>query len=170
MKSRELPIIGGVSDLENILDSETDRSVIKKLTDWYFVPKSFERSGRLYEALGVRPFKKLVMGTFGRLHELCGYDKTSSKYFIGQYRSKKSLKKFEVNTRLNELIHAPLTAYFVYKLAEDLANNNYDVVIINGIGLLINGYCTMLQRYNRARVYNTLDKLAERNPTVQNNS
>jgi len=30
------------------------------------------------------------------------------------------------------------------------------------IWLLVNGYCTMLQRYNRARVYNTLDALDRR--------
>jgi len=68
--------------------------------------------------------------------------------------------------RFNELIHAPATAYFEYKLAEDLGNNNYSEAVF----LLIHGYCTMLQRYNRARVYNTLDKLAKRTPAVQDNS
>lgn len=170
MNTQELPVIGGVSDLEGGLDSETDKSFIEKSTDWYFAPKSFERSGKLYEALGVRPFKKLVMGTFGKLHKILGADKTGSNYFIGQDRSKRGLKKFEAETRFNEFVHAPFTAYCGYKLAEDLGNNNYSGAIVDGIGLLINGYCTMLQRYNRARVYNTLDKLAERTPAVQNNS
>jgi len=170
MGTQELPVIGGVSDLEDRLDSETDKSFIEKSTDWYFAPKSFERSGKLYEALGVRQFKKLIMGTVGRLFKKMGMDETTGTYFIGKERNKKTIKQYELMARINETIHAPFTAYFGYKLAEDLGNNNYSGAIGDGIALLINGYCTMVQRYNRARVYNTLDKLAERTPAVQDNS
>lgn len=170
METQELSVIGGVSDLEDRLDSETDKSFIEKSTDWYFAPKSFERSGKLYEALGVKKFKKLIMGTVGRAFKKIGMDETKGTYFIGKERNKKTIKQYELLARINETIHAPITAYCVYKLVEDLGNNNYGGAIGNGIALSINGYCTMVQRYNRARVYNTLDKLAERTPAVQDNS
>lgn len=54
------------SDLERELYAEspegTDvtkgKSFWQKLSDLYFQPKSFERSGKLYEALGVKWFRK----------------------------------------------------------------------------------------------------------------
>ena len=95
METKELPVIGGVSDLEDRLDSETNgKSFIEKSTDWYFAPKSFERSGRLYEMLGVKLFRKVLMGTFGNL--LKGRRAGAhynSNYFIGSDRSIYSLKK-----------------------------------------------------------------------------
>ncbi len=84
-----MPVIGVVSDLEDRLDSETDRSFIEKSTDWYFAPKSFERSGKLYKALGVRQFKKLVIGTFGWVFKKIGMDETTGTYFIGKERNRK---------------------------------------------------------------------------------
>lgn len=161
----------GVTGLEDRLDSETDRSFIEKCTDWYFAPKSFERSGKLYELLGVRQFKKLVLATAGRLVKRArGGERTLGTYFIGKERNKKTIKQYELNARVNELIHAPVVAFFGYQLAADLGNKNYSDAVADVIPFLINGYATMLQRYNRVRVYNTLDKLTKRTAAVRDTS
>ncbi|MCK4650444.1 hypothetical protein KAT36_04410 [Candidatus Pacearchaeota archaeon] len=161
MKTKELSIIEDISNLENKINYKTnEKSFVETSADWYFAPKSFERSGKLYEILGVRQFKKLAMGTLGKLRKRGGDGEEPSNYFIGRKRDLSSLKKFEIGTRINETIHAPFTIYFGHKLIESLGENNYGVAIISGIGLLTNGYCTMLQRYNRGRIYNTLNKFA----------
>jgi len=163
METKALPVIKDVLDLEGRLYSETDEdSFIGRSADLYFRPKSFERSGKIYEALGVKQFKKFVMGTIGRISKKVREDKTTGTYFIGKERNRKTIKQYEITARINELVHAPATAYFGYKLAEDLGCGNNSGAVGDVIWLLVNGYCTMLQRYNRARVYNTLDALDRR--------
>jgi len=154
MKTKELLIPERTSDLEFRLDSESDKSSIERYTDWYFAPKSFERSGRLYESLGVKPFKKLVMGTVGRPLKR----DQASNYFIGRPLNNRAMKRYELMTRLNETIHAPFTAFAIYIISEWIEKGNYGDVIFGAIPFLINGYSTMLQRYNRARIYETIKK------------
>jgi len=102
------------------------------------------------------------MATAGKFHRWLGAHKTGSNYYIGKERSVSKLKEFETQTRFNECVHTPFMLFFTYKLAEDLANGSYtDAVFDAVIGVALNGYCVMLQRYNRARVYNTLDRLTE---------
>ena len=55
-------MVNQISDLERELYQEEvsepdNRRFLDGMTDWYFRPKSFERSGKLYEALGVRGIK-----------------------------------------------------------------------------------------------------------------
>ena len=47
------------SDLEVILKKSDSSDNEERLFDSYFRPKSFERSGKIYELLGVRFFKKI---------------------------------------------------------------------------------------------------------------
>ncbi len=97
MKTKSLSIIGEVSDLEDRLYSEIDeRSFIEKSTDWYFRPKSFERSSKLYEALGVRGIKK-VCDWIGKL--IYENPTTPNNYRIWD-RSAEGLKAYERETRL----------------------------------------------------------------------
>ena len=104
------------------------------------------------------------MGTFGKLHKHLGADKVGSNYFVGQDKSKRGLKKFELLTKINELIHNMGIVYFGSEFIADLRNENYINAVADGVGILMNFYLIMLQRYNRARIYNTLDNLARRNP------
>ncbi|MBI4448178.1 hypothetical protein HY643_04300 [Candidatus Woesearchaeota archaeon] len=135
-----------------------DKGLFQKITEWYFEPKSFEKSGKLYEYLGIKYFKKLVMGTTGKLRKMLGDGKEPSNYFIGEKRNSESLKQFEKGSRLNERIHGPLTLFFLPLLAYSLGEDHYGTAIFNGLNILLNGYLTMLQRYNRARVYNVLER------------
>ncbi|MDP3728516.1 MAG: hypothetical protein Q8R18_03615 [bacterium] len=112
MKTKNLPIIAGVrnmSPLERelyLLEVNKPKSLVQKISDVYFEPQSFERRGRLYEALGVRYLKKVIMGTFGSFSRKIGANRDASNYFVGQNdRSVNALKKFEKGTRFNEVFH-----------------------------------------------------------------
>ena len=132
---------------------------IEKLTNWYFAPKSFEKDGKLYEALGVEKFKKLVLMTAGQLVKLV-FKENLGPYFIGSYKeiNEKTIKKHELWARFNELIHITLNIPLLHGLVENLGNDNYSSAIECIIALLINNYCVMLQRYNRVRIFNILEK------------
>ena len=56
------------SDLEdNLVQEELETEDKRGPFDWYFRPKSFERSGKLYESLGVRGIKR-VCDLIGKIH------------------------------------------------------------------------------------------------------
>ena len=148
-----------LSDLEKELSSENSLSFFQKVADLYFKPKSFERSGKLYESLGAKQFKKLLMGAIGGLLGGGGY---ASNYFIGKERSVKAIKKFERCTRINETIHLPATIILSYALIGNLVKENYLMAAADVFFGLLNGYPLILQRYNRARVYNVLEKKENR--------
>lgn len=150
METRKSRMSRGVLNLEDRLDPKADeQSFIERYTDWYFATKSFEKSGKLYETLGVRPFKKLIMATIGELFKIIGINKTKGTYFIGKERNRYTLKQYELTARLNELIHAPQIAWNSYELAKNFYNGDCQRAMFWGSLLLVNTYCTMLQRYNR---------------------
>ena len=102
------------------------------------------------------------MTTFGKLHQWWGYREKGSNYYIGKERSISKLKKFEIGTRINECVHTPAMIGAIYWTADNLANGRYmDATLDLVLGVALNAYCVMLQRYNRARVYNTVDKITE---------
>ena len=138
-----------------------DRNAFIKATDIYFKPKFFEKSGRIYEWLGVKPFKKLLMGTIGRAFRSAGMDDISWSYFIGR-GSNKDVSHYETLARISETVHMPLTILAGSALAPNVAEGDITNIIGASMGILINGYCTMLQRYNRARAYRILEKKGER--------
>ena len=149
-----------MNDLEEIVSNDERYSIIKA-TDIYFKPRSFEKSGRIYERLGIKPFRKLVIGTAGRVVKSVGFDKSAGTYFIGK-GSEKDIGAYETLARLNEVIHAPFTVFAVGIIAQKIAEENLSGIILAGTGFLFNGYCTMLQRYNRARAYKVLERRGER--------
>jgi len=125
------PIINGIDDPSKFeialhQELEKDKGIIAKIAEVYFRPKSFERSGRLYEMLGVKLFRKVLMGTFGNL--LKGRRAGAhynSNYFIGSDRSIYSLKRFEDWTRFNETVHQPFNLLSFYLISEEVANGKY---------------------------------------------
>jgi len=63
------PAISAVDDfspLERKIHHE-EKSLTKRMADLYFVPKFWERSCTIYEYLGVPYFRKLLMGTIGKM-------------------------------------------------------------------------------------------------------
>jgi len=139
-----------------------DRSTFRKITDVYFKPKFFEKGGKIYKYLGVKSVQKAVMGTVGRLVRKISDGDPDFFYLIGQKRDSESLKRYEVGTRVAELIHAPQIIWSINSLSKALSEEDYGSAIVSGAYLLINSSCTMLQRYNRARIYDVLEKRERR--------
>ncbi|MFH1637793.1 MAG: hypothetical protein ABIB71_05195 [Candidatus Woesearchaeota archaeon] len=134
------------------------KGIIAKIFDLYFRPKPFERSCKIYTWLGVRHFKNFVMATVGAIFRVMGANKGTGNYFIGQQeRSINTLKKFDYWTRFNETIHSSVLPFSAYGTVSALENGNYTNAAVNGFLFLLNASLVMVQRYNRARVYNTID-------------
>ena len=142
-------------ELENAkLGSDT---AIDKFTDWYFRPRKFEESGRVYEAIGIKPLKRFCTGLCGNLiKNMSGRDareaitNPENNYFLWDL-SKKGLKKFESYTRINEAIHLFSTLVLISTIMVH--------PIFASVRAAINAYCIMLQRYNRNRLYKTIEKI-----------
>ena len=122
--------------------------------DLYFKPKSFERSGRVYEALGVRKFKKFMFnGDY--MNALLRKSNPNHK-LIGD---KSSIMGWEMFTRIYEGFHVGVGSLMLSGMINRLADSDYKSVAVNAaINAFVNIYPIMLQRYNRARIYKVLDR------------
>jgi hypothetical protein len=132
---------------------------LREISNLYFAPKSIEKwkDGRVYEVLGVKYVKKVFRKIFVPAKEQ-ERDQFASNYFIGKRPSLKALKEFESGTRFNELVHTPLIVLAGYETVKLLGESKYVEAIIMGALLLMNASCTMLQRYNRTKIYNVMDR------------
>jgi hypothetical protein len=161
---RSLPMIGGISDFgkKRFPIGKSEGGFINKVADLYFSPKSFEQSCVLHEMLGVRITKKVVLGTWGailkKMAEIKGDDDFCGKYFIGENRTLESLAEFEKETRFNETAHIipALCNAFSFLLLSSIGGDNLGI-FFGTLGLL-NFSLIVLQRYNRARIYNTINE------------
>ncbi|MBU0759066.1 MAG: hypothetical protein KKC66_03395 [Candidatus Omnitrophica bacterium] len=141
-------------DFDSALASTTTKkkiSLIPKVADLYFRPKSFERSGRVYEVLGIRLFQKVFRLSFGNLYKLLGV-----KEFING-NINESLKNLETGTRIWESIHIPFVVIYFYGFYI-FFNRDMPLWAVGSIiaNICMNIYPIMLQRYNRARIYKIL--------------
>ena len=149
-----------MSDLEGRVSND-ERNPVIKATDIYFRPKFFEKSGKIYEWLGVKPFRKLVMGSVGRAFKAAGGGSLPGTYFIGK-GDDKDIGAYETLARINEAVHMPLMVLASSDLASSITGGDIWKIVGASAGVLLNGYCTMLQRYNRAKAYKILEKRGER--------
>ena len=152
------------SDLERTVNEtpvREERNSIEKYTDWYFRPKAFERwnNGRIYEYLGIKHVKKALMGTLGKRFRKMGMDKDKpNTYFIGRKRDKTSIKKYELKARINEAVHTVFGLHCSYYFISDLIERDYSNSTFEATFFVLNASLLMLQRYNRAIVYNVLER------------
>lgn len=124
------------------------------LPDQYYHPKSFELSGRLYELLGVKFYKRWMMNGDYMNHII--------RRFVPEYRvvdSFASMRKFEAQARRHEKGH------FMWVIITMLAGvyatilGSYMLAICLLLsGLMVHLYPMMLQRYTRARIYKCLER------------
>lgn len=147
-------------DLEEIALNDK-RHPFVKATDVYFKPRFFEKSGRMYELLGVKPFRKLVIGTIGRVFKSVEMDKFPGSYFIGKGYHQ-NIGTYESMARISEVIHAPLVILGCVDLISGIGERDIGKIAGASALALVNAYCTMLQRYNRAKAYNILERRGER--------
>jgi len=143
--------------------------------DFYFQPKFFEKSGRIYEWIGVQFFQKY--SPTGRMS--LDYSWSSASPYSPSLDG--VLQKYESVTRLLELVHIELAVLvsllgflIIYgaRLVGDeaLGNNIYipiTFIIFNVIG---NFYQIFLQRYNRARIYRILERKEFLKKTIRRQS
>ncbi|MBT5021289.1 hypothetical protein HOK51_04705 [Candidatus Woesearchaeota archaeon] len=157
------PLESLVDEPENINDvSKTKlrqkiKSSSSKYAEKYFRPKSIERwkDGRIYEGLGVHYFKKIVP---------TGGEYVSKLFNIHPIRNAKTkeegLRQYEPITRIFESIHTPAVIIMAALAAGFIQTGSFKIAAYGTlINLAINIYPVMLQRYNRARIYNELDKI-----------
>ena len=146
------------------LDSESFFSYTREFTDIYFKPKTFERhnNGKFYRILGVKIAQKIVMGVVGRALRKKDEGKEADNYFIGNL-NQDSLLRYEKGTRFNELFHVPFAALGFSQFAITLSQKQYALAVVGLIPGIVNLYLIMLQRYNRSRVYNLMDKIDAKN-------
>lgn len=151
-------------NLEKIVNSDQAKDVppISRFGECYFGPRSFERKGdgALYRWLGVHYFKKVVptCGSFvNRLfnsHPITGAKTIEEK--------EKALRGWEPWTRAYESLHLLCGVWTASMMYGPISDGQYKeattMFLLNIIGNL---YPVMLQRYNRARIYNALEKIAE---------
>ncbi len=130
-------IDGGISNLEReILDNRNE----------------YDKSIKKYESLGVKQFKTGLMKTVGKLSEFL------PNYSLRKGTSRESLKRYKKITFLNELIHSPQILWACYELGKSISEENYsNAALCYGL-MVLNGYLTLTQRYNRARINAILDK------------
>lgn len=154
---RNRPIIRGIAepseeDVQKQLAFENGKKFLERLKDLYYTPKSFERDGRLYEWIGIRGFKWLVLNLVGknvqrlvnlfvrillpgepppditRMELLTENMKTPQlrrmglNYHLGQRRSLDDLGLLDKGSRENEAPHAVGFFGFGYLVYEFVAN------------------------------------------------
>lgn len=133
--------------------------LLKKISEAYFRPKSFEKSGRVYEMLGIRRYKKIILGQVGRKRE---DELGGTNYYVGRDFSEKSLKEYELKARRNEKIHIGVFALCVSALGIPALAGAPEASVLAGLiasPFLVNElYLAMTQRYNRARIYSILER------------
>lgn len=125
----------------------------------YFAIKRFERGGRLYEMLGIRVFKKLV-----RRGPLSIFSPTLR--FSG---GKTALPMLEQEMRKAESGH--LTIFLVILLFAGMAMTRgwFDAAgWLLLFSILLNGYPIMLQRYNRIRLYQMVNRHKKKAEPIRN--
>src|SRR3989344_3148716 len=156
-----------ISDLEKVLDNPIKigqpekisqpktKKIAKRILDfyeYYFRPKFFEESGKLYESLGIRFFTKYCPN---------GGSKFSISGSLMDGKTKKDLQKLVNSTKLLEGIHLMvLSPYYSAQTLNCLLDQNYiGVTVWTSINLLANIYPIMSQRYNRNRAYKLIEKM-----------
>ena len=145
-----------MTELEQTLDEESSLQKVSRLgnkvLDLYYRPKEFEKSGRLYEALGVRTFSKYCPNGGSYWNKLL-------KRKIFKKRSK-SLNHFTIETKIKEAAHVAFLPFYTHLTTEFLSVDDYlNAAIITILNIGINVYPIMSQRYNRNRALNLIDRL-----------
>jgi hypothetical protein len=117
----------------------------------YYGPRSFEQSGQVYERLGVTLFKKLV-----RRGPLTLFSPTLR---FPKEKSIANLQHLDGEMRHAEAGHAIIfilmLLFAVYILASGWLDAAGWIVLFN---VLLNGYPVMLQRYNRIKLQELVDR------------
>jgi len=119
---------------------------------WYYDIKAFERTGQIYERLGIRLFKRLV-----RRGPLSIFNPTLR---FPKEKTISALQDLDYEMRKAETGHVLIFMLVLLFTSYALLRRWFDAVgWILAINFLINGYPIMLQRYNRIKLQELIQKL-----------
>jgi hypothetical protein len=106
----------------------------------------------IYSHIGVPQFRKFLVGTIGKIG---GH--APSNYHIG-IPTKRNLKRFTLETMKNEARHGPGASVSLLLAVGAAAFGQYCMsAILAGVGAL-HGYPVFVQRYNRYRLIEIIEK------------
>ncbi len=125
---------------------------------------------KIYELLGVRFFKKVVMGLVwlsitpiiigkSKKEKMKIYYNLSTNYTLGKIDSLEDIKKFKKNLLLHASIHTLVLLAMLSNLFIIIGSAASLATLIAATALIgMNIYCIMLQRYNNIRINQVIKK------------
>ena len=117
----------------------------------YYAINSFERSGHVYERLGIRWFKRLM-----RREPLSRLNPTLR---LSQDRTLSALRRLDQEMCKAETSHVYIFIFMLLLIVYALLHQWLDAVIwLLAFNLILNGYPIMLQRYNRGKLQVLIDR------------
>jgi hypothetical protein len=130
-----------------------EMSLTSALWDIYFKPRSWERSGKVYRALGVHKIKELYFYG-GYMNTLIG---TIRGRRYRPFEGPKWLEHWFAFTFIAEIGHTIIGLVVICYSADCLVRGRVMVSLFTFcINIIFNAYPVMSQRYNRARLMRVL--------------
>ena len=127
------------------------------ISEAYFAPKPWEGDGRIYRWVGIRTFKRWVPSGDVLIRFMRRNIGEGPIFYSLPKPNIEEAKKYDRSTRVFETIPAVSLAAFAASAAGfdelSLGVNLPGEVYINGVAGVANLYAVILQRYNRARIY-----------------
>jgi hypothetical protein len=108
--------------------------------------------------LWVKCAQTIIIGTTWRCLRLLALDKEANNYFIGKLVNETSLREYLLGTKFNETCHSILIPISICGLILYVNSSDYPNIFLATVSFVLNWYCNILQRYNRARVEKVLNK------------
>lgn len=131
------------------MNEETKKNLFNTLTDWYFNIKDFEKNGKIYEKVGIKTRKKIVLNTAGKI-----IPKGSSNYYLQSWKIKDIISTINW-LKMNEWLHV---MFWIQCIIFEIMKHNTTTAII----IALHFYLIILQRYNRWRLETLLKKAKSR--------
>lgn len=134
------------------------RVLDKVFNENYYQIKHFEQSGKIYEYLGIKSFRKaLLYIAKHRKNEI-----PFKNYFLKEY-SIDALKKYEQMSRKSEKSHVIIAIVMLLYMVRigvfiDSIFDSVFLLFFTIVNIVTNIYPVFLQRYNRIRIKKVLDK------------
>lgn len=122
---------------------------------------------KIYEAMGIKTFKKLVLNMQQKLRKVLKVDdeKVSGDNYFIESQNLEGYNKFKRQGLLyNFSVHFPAMIIGGLLIINTITSNNINIGLLarDGFCFLLNTYCCMLQRYNQIRINKVIDRLKKR--------
>ncbi len=141
-----------------VVVSVVDPALHRYFPERYYSVKDFERTGRVYELLGVRIIKKLVYSGPFRV-----FSPTMRLSKFSEGLDAPNLRHLEYESRKGEASHVFVFALILPFVGYAALRGWFDAVVwLMAFNVVLNLYPVMLQRYHRGRLQRLLGKLASR--------